>query len=1163
MKKVLMLIAALLPLITHAQLRADIGSPDFSDWSGIAEVNDDEISLKSGEPISYRYPDGEFKYIGFREYYEYASDWSIYAGLSFEVFLEKESTVDLIVSATLTESDANRLSGINTARIPITGKGWKTVYVPWELFDVSEGQRWGSLQAVKEVEITATSPKNPVLKIRNLHLTKGERIALDSPAQGKSAEAGGTVQYEMSIGNTTAEKQSVQLMVSTLGWEAMPVTIEPALLQLAPGEVKTCRIEVSIPARLPQGIREKQVITVIPNGQGSAAQSLEFTTAVAVPFPNIVFTEDRWDVVRENAQTYDWAKEALAKYEKTASNWKVPELATGPSSVNPHLGRNLYHLDNADDLFDCAIAYQVTRKKEYAEKCALFIRRVVNLDNGYPTTFRGNAQNFVKEGVFFQHVARAYDMILDSGILTDEDKELVENTFRLHIETIQLGTDFGAISNWDVAEVTSALYCALAIQDWHLVEELLYAPTGIYQQFIHGVMSDGWWYECAVGYNLWVASEFSEIGIALLPWGINFIDEEMPIGPTQYFALLPERRVPGLFGMDFMKWGPLAKNSVNIKDMWDAMIPFLDYRGVMFAVNDATEMKVTGDRYELAYYLYRDPEYAAVINRGTERSLLYGVPDLPNVTSEKMKESAYADNIGIVQLRSQAEDREQREQIQATLHYGSHGGHHGHFDRTGFLNMMRYGRSFYNPEMIWYGYASYLYKFLVQTSMTKNMVVVDQKMQEPKESFRTFYYTGDMLQAVAVESEARWSHPPYGGMLYDGLETDFAKKVEADNRSIYIPENAPAYAEVTGYTEPVLQRRLMVMMDDYIVLADYLKAEQEHTFDWLFHVKGFQGLEAEKVELVRHDGQMNKDPLGAAQFITDCDWYETEGTARARFEMCFGKGCENEIGRMKASEDGPLKIDIFNAWPRQNEIMIATAPETFNVNKRIWYSVTADGETLEKDSTGAWILGAQDIEVNISGKKELVLTTRTEKPQNNTIFWGDAKLILDDGSEVFISSLPVKYDNILQPAVAGEDYYGGPVKIEGMLMENSTPGMPQDSKSSGSITIDLSGMDAVAFKTTIGGDFPMGDETQRRKTMAVRSTGTDARYLSVIEPYETESVVKSVQANSANELVVELTDGRTQKINISGLDSDPENIRISVTELLNGNVIRTEETQND
>lgn len=81
-------------------------------------------------------------------------------------------------------------------------------------------------------------------------------------------------------------------------------------------------------------------------------------------------------------------------------------------------------------------------------------------------------------------------------------------------------------------------------------------------------------------------------------------------------------------------------------------------------------------------------------------------------------------------------------------------------------------------------------------------------------------------------------------------------------------------------------------------------------------------------------------------------------------------------------------------------------------------------------------------------------------------------------------------------------------------MANSTPAMPDNARETASITIDLSSMDAVSFKAKLGGDFPLGDESSRRKTLAVRSRGNEARYLSVIEPYENESMIKSVTATS-------------------------------------------------
>ncbi len=74
---------------------------------------------------------------------------------------------------------------------------------------------------------------------------------------------------------------------------------------------------------------------------------------------------------------------------------------------------------------------------------------------------------------------------------------------------------------------------------------------------------------------------------------------------------------------------------------------------------------------------------------------------------------------------------------------------------------MRQGRSFYNPETSWFGYASYMYKWWVQTSLSHNMVVVDAKMQEPAECAPLLFHTGALMQVMAAETTARWSNPPY------------------------------------------------------------------------------------------------------------------------------------------------------------------------------------------------------------------------------------------------------------------------------------------------------------------------------------------------------------------------------------------------------------------
>lgn len=1160
MKQITSIILLLFFGLTQAQITIPVGETDFSDWTGV-KTSDEGGVFKSGDVISYRYPEGESVYKGFRTYLGHAADWSAYAGLSFSIYLDKASDVEIQLSLKVDERDAGSLEPLSKATLHVNGQGWQSVYVPWDVFDLCTGQRWGTLQGIKELAIVATSENNKKLKIKQVQVTKGHVLSVEAPIKGKSVDAGGQVQYDIVIGNTTDKVQNIQLVNTKRGWESMAVAITPSNLSLKAGETANVSVVVNVPKNIAQGVREKQVIKAIANGQGASAEVVELTTAIAVPHPNIIHTAAKWQEVKDKIDNYDWAKKGLAEYEKTASEWEVSGYSTGDPIKNAYLGRFLFRFKEASKLFDCAIAYELTGKEEYVKKCVKFIRLVTDEENGYPSTFRVNDVNFVKEGGVFQDIARATDLIYNSGYLTDEDKLAIEKTFRLFIGTVRRGNSQGGIGNWDLSEYCGAFYCALVIQDWDLVEALLNAPTGIYQQLVQGVMADGWWYECSVGYNVWCSTMFSEVAIALQPWGINMVDQEFAIGTTPFYSLLPSRMKPGLYGMDFNKWGQSEKSSICIKDMWNALINFLDYRGVMFAVNDAREDLVTGEPYELAYYLFRDPEYAAVVNRGEGRNLLYGVPDLPQVESEKTKQSSYADNIGVVQLRTQTEERPQREQIQAALHYGTHGGYHGHFDRTNFLSMMRYGRSFYNPEMIWYSYPNYVYKFLVQTSMTKNMVVVDQKMQEPQESQRTLFYEGDMMQATAVQTNARWSNPPYGGMKYDyNLDMTFPQKAWKEGRSLPIPEDAPEYGEVTDYTEDVYQRRLMLMMDDYIVLADYLEAEEEHTYDWLFQLKGFKGLQAPEKKHIEHTDQLSNDPLGAAQFFTDCDWYSAKGTARSQFEMCFGEGCDNKGTMMLHSEDGPLKVDVFNAWPNEKEMVYAMPPEAHNVSKQLWYTVQADGKELLNDSTGAWVIGSKDIELKLSNCKELVLTSKVNANNNNTIFWGDARVVLKGGKEIYLSSLPIKYNNLVVPQTAGMDFYNGPIKIGGALMSQSITGMPEQANKLGQVTVDLSGLDVEKFVTRIGGDYPLGDETSRRKTMGVRTEGKKTTYISVIEPYEGASFVKEVRAKSASVLEVELMDGRVQEITIQGLEGVDTPIQVEVKEHKNGKLLREEKT---
>ena len=130
--------------------------------------------------------------------------------------------------------------------------------------------------------------------------------------------------------------------------------------------------------------------------------------------------------------------------------------------------------------------------------------------------------------------------------------------------------------------------------------------------------------------------------------------------------------------------------------------------------------------------------------------------------------------------------------------------------------------------------------------------------------------------------------------------------------------------------------------------------------------------------------------------------------------------------------------------------------------------------------------------------------------------------------------------------------------------------------------VDLSGVNAVRFKATLGGDYPLGDESQRRKVTAIRAAGapvsdpassgtstetrrvgdrrSEARFLTVIEPYEDQPMVKSAVALSADKLRVELNDGRVQEIELQNFDGDGKNIVVQLTETKDGQTLRQEST---
>ena len=783
----------------------------------------------------------------------------------------------------------------------------------------------------------------------------------------------------------------------------------------------------------------------------------------------------------------------------------------------------------------------------------------------------------------------AYDMTLDSGVYTAADRAQIDAALRLLLETFDRANRGGYINNWNLSELCGAFYTSLVLGDLERADRFFAGPAGIRDQLAKGTLDDGWWYECSISYNVWCAAEFTQVALAYEPWGYNFRDEHVPASYSEDIALrradgkpelnggsltdIPPEDERSPFGMDARVWGPATRNFREIRQLWNGLLPFLDWRGVMLGVNDSTENNVLAPRpeiggqpFELAYYVFRDPRYAALVKLSAKRDLLWAVPDLPANTPPLGKTTAVADNVGLALLRSQTPVREQREQINAALHYGIHGWAHGHFDRTELLHLSRYGRSFFNPEMVWYGYEPFMYKFYVQTSVAANMVVVDRKMQEASPVERRLLHAGQAFQAVVVDSNARWSNPPYGGMVYDYVPVKtFEEKQWREGRSVPTPAKEPAYGARSDFSEPVHERRLLVVTDDYVLIADHAKSPAAHLFESLYQMKGFEGIQSPSVKLLRHDAQWETDPRSSAQFVTDADTYAVTAPAKSRFTMRFGPGADNAGTRAPFSEDGVLALDVYSLWPLKQEIMVGTVPEDHGTEKRLFYTVRGDGRELAAGKFGSWILGDAAIDVPLAGVKSLELETRVELDKKPTLFWGSARVILRDGTSVPLSKLPLVTENVMEPKGAGTDFFGGPIKIVGTLQPYATSAQPQDVNKPSFVRVDLSKVDAMRFQSQLGGDYPLGDETQRRKIYAIRAPGGPAKeagWITVIEPHEGKTMVVKASASDADHVRIELADGRVQVFAITGFEDPVATPVIALTETdANGAILRTESTR--
>lgn len=139
-----------------------------------------------------------------------------------------------------------------------------------------------------------------------------------------------------------------------------------------------------------------------------------------------------------------------------------------------------------------------------------------------------------------------------------------------------------------------------------------------------------------------------------------------------------------------------------------------------------------------------------------------------------------------------------------------------------------------------------------------------------------------------------------------------------------MPGTPRRQGEIGDYSEPVFQRRLLILFHGYCVLWDYLEGEEEHRYDCLYHPMGrFDRREFEEREGVSFTERerFSEEPFGAGQFIQNCYTARLEGEVCLRFRDAVPRVNGNDI------MDNMPETVLWRAWPTSGEVTLGKYPQ--------------------------------------------------------------------------------------------------------------------------------------------------------------------------------------------------------------------------------------------
>ncbi|MEK6246601.1 MAG: heparinase II/III family protein [Planctomycetales bacterium] len=521
-----------------------------------------------------------------------------------------------------------------------------------------------------------------------------------------------------------------------------------------------------------------------------------------------------------------WLKDYVKNYlSQTRERLKDITLPTSTS----HEGANRSTARMANEF---ALAYVLSDDHAFAAGAAKILRAYVPVYRHYPVTkTKGKAMSSTLDETHWAvDFASAYDLIYNSGQLSDTDREGIEQQVLRPCGEVLRSCNHHFRSNWRARALAGMAVVGFVIDDRELLDEVLHGIRDengrlLRDGFVHhvsfAVLADGIFYERSYGYQAYTADSYFLLMEAARHSGVDLWNFEGP-----HHKLDAGADIEQSFG---------ATGPKTIKSIFDAMFYRTFSDGTVPVVANAHGEKFVSRRYfDAAWRAYRDPKFALAARiTGSERpwaaaklsdqnrlreplDLLRMAPDMPagsfdlsqdvkiGVTGRHEHGCTLFPNGGYAVLRQSPDP----DSVGVSMTFGRYGSGHSHPDKLSIVASN--GQRKVIREVNYFGYSDERHLTWDKQTIAHNTVTVDEISQAPQ-----------------VDSDDEWAIPPASEI------------VRGRPRLFYPGEQLKAFrADCKDAYKGVIQERTVALVDSIVIDFFRCRSAEQHTYDYALHVDG-------------------------------------------------------------------------------------------------------------------------------------------------------------------------------------------------------------------------------------------------------------------------------------------------------------------------------------